>query len=482
MNRGVANQTTRSEHERLFTGTVRYVADDGADTNNGLNPDAPFGTIGAAIAASAAGDAITVKAGDYDEDGLDLTLDGMELWGEIGATIQNTTGTECLTVSGDSCLVMGIGFEQAGVIGIVIDGDDCSILDCEADGTTVGFDINGSNNHIEHCHCLTCTVTGYDIALAGNILEDCSTTAQGGASRGFYLSNAAADENIILRGISAGNATAGYEAVLGTENNVFADCISGGQDGHRVDSGTGNIWADFESHPDTDVHEDIYPIGLGQGVAVVPVTINNSTTDGAGGARQDQDYWGDIIAVIAPSVITEEWNSLGINIFASTTADIQQWEILFARTLFCSAQNAGNDWDENEVDLTVADGSIFEDGDYVWITGDDKVNGEILLVSGAPAGNVVTIARETTADAEAGVRYDYDVAPGNNVMYVVKRTGSQFFDGFEGDYSAGSARDFSRIMWHHLKRLEADTGMLMRMLNATDGNASTFDVRAIYED
>lgn len=471
-------------HIVLFSGAIFYV-DAGAadDTEDGKTAETPKKTIAAGIALMAAGDALTVKAGDHDEDGLDLNLDGMELWGEIGAKILNTVGTECLTVSGDSCRVRGFDFEQAGVIGVVVTGDECIVENCRADGTTTGFDIDGDKNVLHNCQDLDSTVSGYDISSAGNLLRVCTSIAAGGASRGFYLSNAAADENTLINCHSLGNGTAGFEIVTGAMYNKIAHSTSGGGDGPTVDNGSFNDWPGFTDQLSTEHHEDIYPISTGQGVAGDPIAVSNSTTDGAGGTRDDQNYWGDITRIIPPDTLTSRWVNVGIYIHATATADIQQWEVLFTYADMVSAQNGGNDWDENEVDLTIADGTLFQDGDFVWITGNDRVEGEILLVSGAPAGNVVTIARETTADGEAGLRYDYDATGVNNRMYLVKRLGIPLYEGFEGDYSAGSARDWMRIDWHHDgKQLAPNGGMLMRMLNASDALGSSFDVRAIYED
>lgn len=472
-----------STHEVLFTGTVRYVdGTNGDDDNNGLSPDLAKETIGGAIDVSLAGDAITIRAGDYDEDGLDLALDGLEMRGEIGAKILNTVGTECLTVSGDSCRVRGMDFEQAGVIGVVVTGDECVIEDCRADMCTVGYDIDGDKNVIRDCQDIDCTITGYDISNRDNLLVHCTSIAAGGASRGFYLSAAGADQTILIDCHSLGNGTAGFEIVSGANLNKIAFSTSGGGDGDTVDNGLNNDWPGYIDQLSTEHHEHIFPLSAGQGAAGDPINVSNSTTDGAGGARDDQDYWGDITRIIPPDTLTSRWLSLGIYIHAVSTADVQQWEVFFTYENIVSAQNGGNDWDENEVALTVADGTLFQNNDVVWITGDDRVEGEILLVSGAPAGNVVTIARETTADAEAGLRYNYDATGVNNRMYLVRRSGTDIYSHIQGDYSAGSARDHARYVWHSARQLGPNAAMLMRILNASDALGSSFDVRAIYED
>lgn len=471
------------EHERKFGGRVWYVdGTNGADTADGLQPGTAFATIGAAITASAAGDAINIKAATYDENGLDVANDSTELWCEIGTFISNTNPGTCLTVSGDNCRIEGLRVTQAGQVGVNVTGQGCVLESVIVVLCSVGFDIDGQSTLMIDCVSGSCTTTGFDIAAQNCIMRSCYATGTGAATRGFYLSNAAADRCLIDRCSSVGNATAGYEMVAGCSNNSVTYCSSGAGDGSRVDPNLTNMWASFADQLPDEHHEHIYPYCLGQGVANDPVTISNSTTDGGGGTRDDQNYWGDVATIIPVSTLTSVWTSVGIYIHATTGVDVQQWEIFYPRTTYSSAQNSGNDWDENETALTVADGSIFEDGDFVWITGNDRTAGEILKVSGAPAGNVVTIARETTADGEAGLRYDYDTDDSANAMYVASRPGVASLHRIEGDHSAANARQFTPYRWHEAREIPANTGMIMRMLNATDNGTSTFDVRAIYED
>jgi len=51
-----------------------------------------------------------------------------------------------------------------------------------------------------------------------------------------------------------------------------------------------------------------------------------------------------------------------------------------------------------------------------------------------------------------------------------------------GDHETGSTRDWVRIDFCKMKLIFANGGMLIRMLNATDAQASSFDVRAIWMD
>ncbi len=234
-----------AHHAPLFGGTIWYVhGTNGADTNSGQTPDAAFATIGAALTVAEASDAINVAAGTYDEDGLDMAVLGLEMWGEIGANIINTVGTECLTVSGNYCRLRGFAFHQAGVIGVVVSGYECVLENCRVEDATVSFDIDGDECEFHGCVSLEHTTTGFDIATDGNILTDCTAIGDSGARRGYYLSAAGADSNYLARCGSIGNGTAGYEAIATATNNTFKDCSSGGGDGGRVGL-PGNVWSNY---------------------------------------------------------------------------------------------------------------------------------------------------------------------------------------------------------------------------------------------
>ena len=472
-----------NSHLPLFTGSIWYVdAAQPDDTGDGLSPETAKETIGAGIGLMAAGDRLKVKAGVYDENGLDLNLDGMELICEAGAILVDTTPGTVLTVSAIGCVVDGAHFVQAGAAGLQITGIGTIVKNCIAVNCTIGFDIDEHSTQVFNCVSAAHTVTGFDVGERNTVLRECFAPGTGAATRGFYLSDAAVTRSLLDQCHSVGNATAGFEAVAETTNNTMAFSTSGGGDGPTVDSGIFNNWPGYIDQLATEQHEEIFPLSDGEGGAGDPVNISNSTTDGGGGVRQDQDYWGDVAIVIPPDEIVARWSSLGIYLHAVTAADVQQWEIFFTYENMVSAQNGGNDWDENEVDFTVVDGSLFQNDDYVWVTGADREAGEIMLVDGAPAGNVVTLARETTADAEAGLRYDYDATGVNNRIYLVKRPAQVLYHSTQGDYSASGAREHARYDWHAAKQLGPNAAMLMRMLNATDGGASSFDVRAIYED
>ena len=469
------------DHVKKYTGEVYYVKTDGNNSLKGKSPNEAKRTIAAAITAASAGDMIVVKAGTYDE-AVTMNKAGLEIHCEIGTTITNSdTATQTVLMSAASCNLVGAVVAQAGQIGIKVTAARCRIEGSFVTASTVAFDIDGAATVIQRSGASGYTTTGFDISAANVVFVEAYATGSAGNTRGFYLSAAGADSGLYDTCTSVANVTGGFAIASGANYNSFTGCLSGGDDGKFVDAGEHNQTTGLVLQSPEDHHEHLWPVCDGEGTAFTPISVSNNTTDGAAGTRNDRYYWGDTIRVVNPEAITTLWSACGLYVLATTTADIQQWEVLFVRPSHSSAQNAGNDWDENETELTVADGSIFLAGDYVWITGNDKEDGEIVKVASVST-NVVTIERETTADGEAGLRYVYDVDASANKMFVASRPGIPYLHKNSGVYSAGSARDFDRINFHRERRVPANTGMIMRMANLTDDGVSTFDVFAIYED
>jgi len=466
------------EHIPKFIGDIWYVDSGMAVSGNGTEPSLAFQTITEAITAAVDGDAIVIAAGTYDEGGLVLNK-SLGLWGELGTIITNSTPGTVLTVSADYCHITQIRFTQVGQIGVHITGGHNVFEDCPA-GTapSVGWDIDGGGNWFINCRSGNASITGWDIGANGNKLVDCTALGNLGATRGFYLT--AGMRNELLRCISGSNATAGFETVAAVVYSIIKDCSSGAGDGDRVDAGEFNSWPGFVDRMRRENHEHEYPPPAGEGVASDPITIDNTVTDDSlAGPWEDQNYWGDVVRVIAPDVLTDMWTSLGIYINAGTAADVQPWQIFFTNCHYCASRNGGNIWDYQETVLTVDDATPIEVGDKVWITGTGHLDGEICNVADV-TGNVVTITSETRSSADTGLKYNY---AGNEVMYVVRRDNSnRILHGYDGDYSAGSAKDSARFIWAKAKLIEPSGGMIMRMANASDALASSFDVRAIYED
>ena len=470
------SQVLNVDHIPKFTGTIRFVSDArGLDTNSGLSPEEPFATIGNAINNSVAGDAIIVEAGDYYETDLDLNLIGLELWGEIGANIYNTTGT-ALTVSARNCRVREIVLIAVGQIALDLTANYCVIEALTCAGPATGIALSGLGNRLRDVTIGAPTTTGVDISGPFNELYNVIVSNAAVAARGFYLSSDEADQNSLEDCHSIGNTIAGFEVVYGADYNSFIKCTSGGGDGKRIDAGDFNLW-DIVEQLTTEHNEQMHPFSDGQGTAGDPITVDNTATDDTPDTRSDQNYWGDTVAIILPDVLTTFWESIGIYIFATTTGKTLQWQIWFPNGKVTSDRNAGNAWDLGETQLTVDDASLFLANDLVWIRSDSDPNGEILEVVSI-AGNVITIASETRFSGNTGVRYDH---VGNEAMYLIYRATDDRFSGIEGGYAASSAKDSFREIWHEVKELPRNSAMIMRVLNTADNLDAEFDVNALYE-
>ncbi len=464
------------EHVPKFVGDIWFVSvSNGLDTNSGRSPIEAFATIGNAINNASEGDAITIETGDYFETDIDLNLIGLELWGEPGTAIYNSTGTG-LTISARDCLVRELVIITIGQTAIEITGNYSVLESVVCPAAATGISISGDANRLSNVTIGAPTVTGIDLTGSFNSLMNVLVSNAAAAARGFYLSGAGADQNTLQMCHSIGNTTAGFEVVTGANYNAFINCSSGGGDGKRIDNGDFNFW-DIVEQLTTEHNEQMRPISDGEGTAGDPVTVDNTATDDTPDSRSDQNYWGDTVAIILPDVLTTFWESIGIYILATTTGKTCQWQVWFPNGRFNSTRNGGNGWDLGETILTVTDGTLFLVNDYVWIRSDSHVNGEILIVTNI-AGNVITVASETRFSGNTGVRYDH---VGNEAMYLIYRPTDDRFTSIEGIYGAGSAKDAFRAIWHDIKELPGDSAMIIRMLNTSDSVDASFDVAALYE-
>ena len=472
-------------HIPKFTGEIFFVdGTDGNDANDGLLPDSAVATITAGIALMEAGDALTVRAGTYDEAGLDLALDGMELWCEIGTIIQDTTPGIALVISGDYCLVRGAIIDNMGGIGYRVSGVGCRLESCLARQCTTAFDINGARTEIFWCRSLDHTTTGFDIATDRNDIHHCDAIVNNQAVRGFWLSADVADLNHLEECCANGNTVAGFELVAQTTLNVVHNCISGAGDGDVIDNGNNNF-LDVQDEMASEHNEHIWPFSDGEGAAADPVTVNTDASDETHGAASAKDYWGEPSVVIPVGDMVSPYQWIGVTIFATSTGKTLRSKAYKIDALRLSGKGAGNAWDEGETDLTVLDGSVFQTNDLVWIYSTYKTNGEIVKVTGV-AGNVVTIAREGSqfGAPNTGLRWNHTInAAATEVMYLIERATLIASLGFTFDFSASSARDHERETFHAPKALMGSDGILMRVHNSDDSvNNQSYDVSVIYHE
>ncbi|NIQ08649.1 MAG: hypothetical protein GWO23_02740, partial [Gammaproteobacteria bacterium] len=361
------------------SGNVWFVSLAGNDANSGESWDDAFRTIIYAVSVALPGDKIIVGTGTYDETAngaAGIVIAQPFIWIEgvgnvfvqntntdnngvvihfapttIGSVMQNFAVRKGEAVSANSvCVLMDAFF--CGV-------NDTSIL-LEAGATThAGIKLTSNAS--------LCQITGKPDVLRAIV-------GLGGVGTGILFDGAInnAVDSMILAQLTTGLLFTGASLINGTTQNIN---ITGCNIGIQLDAGVlGNVIGARFTNCVVDVldnsgngtnertsvslvtpgaHEDMYPVHLGQGVAASPVTITNTATDDTPDSRDDQDYWGDTIAVIAPGVITGRWISNGIELFAGVANKIMRMEFYYPQPGFSTTRNGGNLWDLGETVLTV---------------------------------------------------------------------------------------------------------------------------------
>ena len=281
-----------------FGGDIYYVAQSqGNDSYSGKTPNQPFATIGAGIDAMSSGDALVIRAGTYAENVV-LDCNSCELWFEIGAIIQPTSGT-ALTISGNYCRVICrdgallVDPNGANTTGVLISGNFCYMAEVRVKCDSVadiGFDITGDGADLRYCRCSNPLVVAYKIQGDKIKLEDCCTGGTvADTSIGYWATNNC-DKLRLVRCGSQGNATAGFQVDSGCTNGVISDCHSGGGDGERIDNGTTFHWPNFKSISAKEEHYHCYPSTDGEGTAGAPIHLTSDAQDENNGAATTQDY------------------------------------------------------------------------------------------------------------------------------------------------------------------------------------------------
>lgn len=242
----------RTQHIAKFGGSIWYVNKGaGSDSNNGKIPTKAFGTIGAAITAASAGDAINVKAGTYTEEGLDMNLAGLELWCEIGVLIDPThvgVSQTALIVSGASCRIRGdlkITPEPADAIGLLVSGAECHIEGVKVLSGTDNIRVTGAGVILRRCASGFASAgnAAYDIqGLQGRYIN-CNTVGNT-TSYGFLINNGV-DTGVLENCTSADNQTSGFHIATGSKDWTLKNCSSGAGDGRWRDVDHANVWSDF---------------------------------------------------------------------------------------------------------------------------------------------------------------------------------------------------------------------------------------------
>ena len=240
-----------SHHIPMYTGKRWYVdTGSGSDANIGDAPSLAFATIGAAISAASAGDNITVKAGTYDEAGLDMNLDALELHCEVGTIVKDTTPGTPLTISADNCSLRLVDVQPAASqTGISITGEYNRLEDVyvhKAHGTSYLVGSNADHVYFTRCRCDNYTVRGFDLAGNEVLLDRCYALGKGAAVTGYYL-RTTATWGFYVGCASIDNAGSSFTTIAGANDNLFLGCGDSDGCGDVVDGGTDNAWRAFTS-------------------------------------------------------------------------------------------------------------------------------------------------------------------------------------------------------------------------------------------
>lgn len=483
-------QQTAVHGQNQYTGIVRYVSPNGDDTHSGLYADDPFETIAHAISESAAGDAIRVAYGTYDEAGLNLSLAGLSLWLEPGVILKDTANGDVLTISAFGCAVHGEGNIRidptGGATGVVVSGNFASIRNLRVNANSagaIGYDITGDGTEMFDCRCSAPTTAAYKIQGDKTMLVDCCTGGDG-TTIGYWVTNSCDKARLRSCG-SQGHETAGFQVDTGCTNGVIQNCTSGGRDGERIANGSRYHWPNFQSVSHREEHYHVYPYSDGEGTAGAPITLSTDAADETNGPATTQDYFGEPKVIVAPTDINVLWSWFGVNLFAVDTNMIMA--IRMHRIDYNSLANksGGNAWDEGETQLTVDNPTDYIVGDLVWITSTYKTDGEIQRVTDV-TGSVVTVEREASqfGAANTGLRWDHTTnAAGTEKMYRCQR--ESFLGQHTSDLqvSFGSARDADIIYFPRFREFRKNDGLLARTINQTDNtNDENVDITIVYRE
>jgi hypothetical protein len=200
------------------------------------------------------------------------------------------------------------------------------------------------------------------------------------------------------------------------------------------------------------------------------------------GSDDTANYYGDPYVLMPVNTRTTDWFYKGVNLFAGTASDDQRFFSYRVEYDVSAARNGGNNWDEGATVLTFDDASDFAVGDLIWISSPNyKPNGEIVEITDI-TGAVVTIARQTENSGRTGLHWDHTTNDaGNEIAYLCWRDENEYHS-TDFDFSASGVKDFASYKFTQQRRMHIGDGLVVRMINGTDGNESTCGVTVIWSD
>jgi len=471
-----------------YLGNIYYVDKlGGNDANPGTSPEQAKATITAGIGLLAAGDKLIIGPGTYTEQ-VTLNVNQTALYFDLGAIIDPAAG-DCLTISSNYCRVtcdggaLRVNNDAGANSGVVVSGNWNYLNEirvaCASTGD-IGFEITGDGNDLRGCRNSAPLTAAFKISGDKVKLENsCTGGESGDSSIGFWVTGSCDKARLKWCG-SQGHETAGFQFDAGCTNIVCFQCESGGGDGHFVDNAT-NTHLDLNDRDSREQHEHTYPTPDGEGTAGSPVTVQSQINDETG-ADDTADYFGDVALVVPPATFAFDWFYRGMNIYATTTNDDQRFFSYRVEYDISATRNGGNNWDEGATVLTFDDATDFATGDLIWIsTPGYKPDGEIVEITNI-AGAVVTIARQTENSGRTGLHWDHTTNDGGNeVAYLCWRDENEYHSS-DFNFSCASARDFRASRWQQPRRMHANDGLIVRMINGTDGANSQADIAVIWSD
>lgn len=236
---------------------------------------------------------------------------------------------------------------------------------------------------------------------------------------------------------------------------------------------------------DVQHYEKTYPLPDGEGTAGALISLSSDADNNTDVAVTTQDYYGEPKRIVPSDVggdfAINGWRLVGVVLHSDTTVVDFKWELLRVVKTTEAARDAGNAWNEGVLVLTVAAGlgANFQDQDLVWIRSDEKPDGEIVRVNGAPVGDVVTIARETVNMANPnGLRWNHATNP---KMYLCRRPAGGYRRS-HGWFSAASAKETFPQRFHAPHVMEANDGLIARIINTTNStDDQKMDMGVLYD-
>ncbi|KKL95658.1 hypothetical protein LCGC14_1852380 [marine sediment metagenome] len=238
-----------------------------------------------------------------------------------------------------------------------------------------------------------------------------------------------------------------------------------------------------ELGPTIGHHEHVYPLsdGIG-GVTGAPVTVSTNQEDDTTAPGTDQWYYGAPVVLLPTSIsgFGTPWRWFGLHIYGTTTAkevQFQAFKILLNHV--STLDTAGATPAEGTTSLTVADGTVFATGDLIWITSATYPSGEIQVISDVST-NVLTFGREGDQNAMTGLRWPHNDLT-TTKFYVVHRDAVVDLHTHQFEFSVSSAKDFETLHWAQAISMPANSGVIIRALNQSDGVTASVDMKLIWE-